>query len=425
MQNSKLKDLYVVMLQKFGYTNKIIQHLIYLYYDTNDFDGAFTFLNNLISEFPENIFYKVLLAEHYSVTKKYDKAKAIYTKMFDNEENNSSFLSSYSKFAFILKDTSTYYSILLNTAGSQDIIYSDKKILFEQKSKKILNSNQLIKVYNLFYTTHNTKLLPNKLLANLYFEEKDYTSAYKFLKQALVIDNTDFTLVLYLLESENQLSLFQELKKDSEFYIDFYPNKSKLHFYYGKALYLTNNLKKATATLEYGLEFVFNDDLLLAKFYHYLALSNRDLKNYSQANENFSQMYDKSTKYYIGISDYAAFLAQRNLNLDFAMELSEQCLSNEATSLNFICNHAFVLLKMKEYSQALIFMEKLPKSHLNSEKHLNNYADILFMNNFNDKAVVFWNKAYKLNSNILITEKLNNYNKISKSEFFNKYILKN
>ena len=103
-------------------------------------------------------------------------------------------------------------------------------------------------------------------------------------------------------------------------------------------------------------------------------------------------------------------------DLDRAERVSAKAVNSAPDNPTFLDTYAWVYFKKGDYSLALAYIEYAIKNEKGESAELmEHYGDILFMNGRYDDAVVWWEKALKLNPD---SEILNR--KVKNKTYFNK-----
>lgn len=95
-------------------------------------------------------------------------------------------------------------------------------------------------------------------------------------------------------------------------------------------------------------------------------------------------------------NNYAYLLAEKDLELDKALNMSKLALSIEPENPSYLDTYAWVLYKMANYEEALIFIKKALNYFEGSTEVFDHLGDIYIKLNEKNKAIDAWNKALKL-----------------------------
>ena len=138
-----------------------------------------------------------------------------------------------------------------------------------------------------------------------------------------------------------------------------------------------------------------------------------ELKNYATMDSAYEAALEIDPNNATTLNNYAYYLSERDLNLIQAERMSKKANLLEDDNSAFMDTYAWIMYKMKNYKDALIWIEdalKLPDAGERPEL-LEHYGDILLENGRKTEAVEQWNKALEFGGNKAIIQ-----NKIDKNK---------
>lgn len=114
--------------------------------------------------------------------------------------------------------------------------------------------------------------------------------------------------------------------------------------------------------------------------------------------------YDNSLFFYpqntLTLNNYAYFLTENDGDLDKALEMSKEAITDDPENPTFLDTYAWVLFKRKEYAEAMEYqkraVEAVEKDRQETAEFYHHYGDILFMNHHPEEALENWKKALDL-----------------------------
>lgn len=99
------------------------------------------------------------------------------------------------------------------------------------------------------------------------------------------------------------------------------------------------------------------------------------------------------------LNNYAYYLSVENRDLKKALNMSAKTLEAEPLNATYLDTYAWILFKMKKYTEALGYMEKaLRYLETDNPEIYEHYGDVLFMCGEKEKALENWHKAVQFNS---------------------------
>lgn len=99
------------------------------------------------------------------------------------------------------------------------------------------------------------------------------------------------------------------------------------------------------------------------------------------------------------LNNYAYYLSVEGRDLKRALEMSAKTLEAEPLNATYLDTYAWILFKMKRYSDALVYLEKaLRYLDTDNPEIYEHYGDVLYMCGEKEKALENWHKAVQFNS---------------------------
>ncbi|MBR4792823.1 MAG: tetratricopeptide repeat protein [Bacteroidaceae bacterium] len=99
------------------------------------------------------------------------------------------------------------------------------------------------------------------------------------------------------------------------------------------------------------------------------------------------------------LNNYAYYLSVEGRDLERALGMSAKTLEAEPLNATYLDTYAWILFKMKRYSDALGYMEKaLRYLDADNPEIYEHYGDVLYMCGEKEKALENWHKAVRFNS---------------------------
>lgn len=117
--------------------------------------------------------------------------------------------------------------------------------------------------------------------------------------------------------------------------------------------------------------------------------------------------YDNSLYFFpdniLTLNNYAYFLSENGGDLDKALAMSRKALDGDDSNPTYLDTYAWILFKKKEYKEALEYMQLAfdfaeTDDNVGAE-YYSHMGDILFMNQQQEEAVKYWEKALEMEPN--------------------------
>lgn len=287
------------------------QDLVNLYINVGDFKQALNLLDSLDNRLGISLVRDKIRAEVYNLTGDEDKRIIhLNSRLLESPQTPQNFLNlivAYSNInkkekafetaqAFLLKHPKSHlvhvalYKFYLDSEDFDKAIVSIKIVTTSNVVKsviklKVLNDfmqfvsrfpqyqSELIDVLNAF--DQKTISRSDLLLANYYYNRKDYAKAVSCYEKALEFDPNNFNIIRNLALLYLETNEFDTASKFTNKQIDVYPSQPILYLVNGKAKRQLNKLEKATDYLMTGLDYVIDNSELQRDFYRELSIAFR------------------------------------------------------------------------------------------------------------------------------------------------------
>lgn len=287
------------------------QDLVNLYINVGDFKQALNLLDSLDNRLGISLVRDKIRAEVYNLTGDEDKRIIhLNSRLLESPQTPQNFLNlivAYSNInkkekafetaqAFLLKHPKSHlvhvalYKFYLDSEDFDKAIVSIKIVTTSNVVKsviklKVLNDfmqfvsrfpqyqSELIDVLNAF--DQKTISRSDLLLANYYYNRKDYAKAVSCYEKALEFDPNNFNIIRNLALLYLETNEFDTASKFTNKQIDVYPSQPILYLVNGKAKRQLNKLEKATDYLMMGLDYVIDNSELQRDFYRELSITFR------------------------------------------------------------------------------------------------------------------------------------------------------
>ncbi len=245
--------------------------------------------------------------------------------------------------------------------------------------------------------THPTDAKAFSIAGDFYYRENNMEEAKKNFAQALEYDKNKFAIWNQLFVIDYNLKNYADLAKNTADCFQYFPEQPLSYYFNGFANMQLKNYTSSIDALEKGKRLTFENELLI-QFYALLGDVYNSIKEYEKSDLAYEEAlrYD-STNMHI-LNNYAYYLSVRNEKLEKAESMSKKSLDLEPNSSTFADTYAWILYKMNNYEQALIWIKKSIEWSAGQESGtiIEHYGDILFKLNNKSEAIIQWKKAKEL-----------------------------
>jgi tetratricopeptide (TPR) repeat protein len=358
----------------------------------------------LIRKFPDEIMYGGLLAEIYGAKGETEKAIDIYNDLFEKDPTNGQLQLSLVDF---LKKEKYYDDLagLLNTVVINSNITKEDKVsllmtLFEDSALINRYSVKIELTLILLESEYKDDEIVSLLRPELFKKESRFAEAISNLAEYIKRHPDNYYAWEQLLLLYSETRDFEMLyTKGKECATQF--NRSIL----AKLLYASGasemkdyksaleELKKATILANEDKDIMDQILSMEADIYYKMG-------DYKNAFEKYDELV-RSSPYNFGIlNNYAYFLAEQNQNLKEAEKMSEKTIAVEKDNATYLDTYAWILFKRGKLKDAAKIMKEIINSDTPEDaEYFEHYGYILKGLNNCTEAVIYWDKAIKLDNN--------------------------
>ena len=386
-----------------GKSEQISMEKFRMYLNKGDDVKAFTEIENLAKEYPYDMRYMTILGDVYLNNGKSEKAYDTYMKVLQKEPGYAPAMLSLASYYEKQGNDSLYQnqidSVLLNESLDSNSKLDIMRGLIVKSEQTDKDSIKIASLFNsmLMKKQENADIA---MLAAQYMLSKNMNKeSVPILNMVLEIDpeNTPARLQLlnFALKEENAEKIIDICKRA----IEYTPEVLEYYYYLGLSYHQKEMTDEALSVFKKGVGQVTStsDKNIASDFYAIMG----DLYHVKGMNKEAYAAYDSSLVYKadnIGaLNNYAYYLSVEKTNLDKAEEMSYRTVKAEPTNGTYLDTYAWILFEKGKYSEAKIYIDQaLINDGDKSSVVVEHAGDIYAKNGDIEKAVQYWDKAYKL-----------------------------
>lgn len=367
------------------------------------YDDALIKIQRLLNQYPDEILYNGLLAEIYKGKGDKEKALEVYKSLIERNPDNAQTQLSLCDFLINEKSYNDLFMLLNTVILNSNVTREDKIAIFA----RLIEIPDLVKdkedkltiALMVLEASYNQDDVIPLLRPELLIRQEKLTDAEMRLKDLIKARPDNYyvwekLLFLYLKMGDfNKLTIWGE-QCATRFNTSFV----------AKVLY-------ANGALETGKYSIALEELKKAEI---LAGNNKDsmvqvltmradvyyrMKDYTKSFEIFDEAIKYNKDDLTVINNYAYYLAEQNIKLKEAEEMSRKVIETEKNNSTFLDTYGWVLYKRGKLNEAARIMESIINSgeSANAEWY-EHYGFILKKQKKCTKAIENWNIALKLDS---------------------------
>ncbi len=404
VSSKKFKEaikVYNIVENKFGLTDVIALQKSKIYIADNKKADALKELEKLAQVNNNDITYLRYIADFYVQNREINKAIEMYNNilLISSDDGLSNFgLAECYRIKGNIKTSLTY----LKKAFVSIDIDSDTKIRlvinlmqFNDSTTNIsADIDDLIVILKDLYKDNiDVKIL----FADYLIKSKQLEQARNELRGVVKIRKDKYMIWEQLILLEYEFSEWEFMFTESTEALEYFPNQSFLYFFNGFSAFQLSNYNQAVKSLAFGINLITKDDPMRVEYNTFLAESYHKLGYKDKAYKIFDDLLIDDSNNIMVLNNYAYYLSEDNTDLDKAEKMSKITITKEPENSTYLDTYAWILFKQKNYSQALIYIEKAVKNIDDiSDVVIEHYGDILYFNQDIENAVIQWKRAKEL-----------------------------
>ena len=414
----KAVKVYNIMEKKYGINPEYSRKKKTLWFSVGDHKKAAEEIKRLIKSAPQNIDYRLDLAEFYEQIGDQENAKKTYAGIIEIEPENAvakialagdmkkqgrddSYLSSLKP---VFQDANVNIDVKI-----KELIPYVHKIASDNSDTELTNT--AIELADILEQVHPTEAKSYSVHGDLlYYSGKERKALEKYNK-TIELDQSIFTVweqIMYIHALSDELD---ELIDVSERAMDYFPNHAKAYYFNGIGYNQKAKHKEAKSSLEQALIMAGKNNELKVDIYKNLGEAYFYLKKYDQSFDAYEKALAMNPDAANVLNDYSFFLSQKSGgDLDKAKNLIEK--ANKLSPNNAVVQdtYALVLYKLKDYKSAKSWIEKaIANGGAQHPAILEHYGDILYQMDDKDNAILQWQKSKEIgNTSELLDKKISN-----------------
>lgn len=398
----KAIKVYDQINENFGISETIVLQKSKIYISQNKIPEARNEIEKLAKANANSLQYKRMLADFDVQVKNYNKAIITYNEILKTnpddgyshiglaecyqQKGNIDLAFEHVKKAFESDEvpSDVKINLFLNIWQSAESSPELRPTLFEL-------TKILVKKY-----PNNTDV--NTIYADFLLRDNKLEEARSVLRNVLKIKKDKYVLWEQLILLENKFSDWQACYDESKEALNYFPNQSMLYFFKGFSAYQLKKYEESLDAFEFGYKLTPKTDPMYQDYLSFLAEGYHKKGNNKKSYEFYEKLLAIDSENIYALNNYAYFLSEdKGGDLDKAKKMSYKTIFKEPENATYLDTYAWILFKLKDYKNALIYIKKAVDS--NNDKSaviVEHYADVLYHNDKKQEAVMYWKKAKEI-----------------------------
>lgn len=386
-----------------GKSEQLSMEKFKIYLTMKDDVKAFDEIENLAKEYPYDMRYLTILGDLYLNNGKNNEAYDTYMEVLTKEPGYVPALLSLASYYEKQGEDSLYQNqidtLLLNESVDSNSKLEIMRGLIVKSEQGDKDSTKIASLFNSILETKQENADVAMLAAQYFLTKKMDKESIPVLNKVLELDpeNTPARLQLlnFAVREQNNDKIIDICKRA----IEYTPEVLEYYYYLGLTYNQKNMSDEALDVFKKGLGQITpeSDKAIASDFYAIMG----DLYHIKGMNKEAFAAYDSALVYKddnIGaLNNYAYYLSIEKTDLDKAEEMSYRTVKAEPTNGTYLDTYAWILFEKGKYAEAKIYIDQaLINDGDKSSVVVEHAGDIYYKNGNIEKAVEFWEKAYKL-----------------------------
>lgn len=386
--------------QRFGISEELIRHKYTLYLGSGKEKKAEKELQRLVETFPKDPLYLEMLAGFYEQVDQPEEARKVYRSILKIDPENATAKMAIAGRSGADSDEIRFLESLEDVFAKEDVELSLKVERIQPLITKVQEKNdpdlarKILDLSTILEEAHSSKAGPFALSARMLAQLDRLEEAQAKYKQALELDDTQFTYWEELMQLQWEKRDYEALSNTSLDAMDIFPNQPICYYYNGVSLIRLEEYDGALSILDQALLMSESNAPLFQKIQLGIADAYIGLGDKSRAWSAFDASLKAGPDNPEVLSAYAYELARQKERLGPAREMAEKALKIQPDLAEAQQALAWVLYQSEDFKGAQKAMDKaLAEGFVKNPEALEQYGDILFKLGDKEQALEYWNKA--------------------------------
>ena len=385
-----------------------------LYLQVKDVKKAAKTIELLSDRYPQDIEVLHILAEAYILNNQNEKAFSVFQLISQNDPKNGRI---HLTLANLYRDNGDIESsfLELKKAFASEKVSLETKLAILSSYISIISVNDTVKnqafdLCAILLTKHKNNAKVYAVCGDLHYAEGNKKKAKQNYKNSIEIKKSIQAVWTQLLFLEVEDSNYDSLLLLSNEAISYFPSEPLYYYFNAISNIYFKQYNSALSSLEEGIEYVFDNEMLYTEFQSSLADTYHALKMHNKSDSVYDHILLDNPNNVIVLNNYSYYLSLRKKDLNKAKEMSKKCNDLELNNGTYQDTYGWILYCLGDFENAKIWIEKaLSNGSQTSSVVVEHYGDVLFNLGLKQEAVFQWIKAKSLgDGSKFLEEKIKN-----------------
>jgi tetratricopeptide (TPR) repeat protein len=356
--------------------------------------------------FPKDPQLIATYVDHYFKTNQMDKAISMLKELVVADPSNGRAHLALADVYRQQGDTEKSFEELTLAFKSPDVDLDTKmKILINIHESSFKIDPEVYELVDVLVESYPTEAKAHSIHGDYLLRADKEDEALTAYKQALEFDKAQYPIWNQVLIMEYQKGDFNALYTDSKECLTLFPTATTVSLLNGVSANQLKKYSEAVDVLSAGKELVINDKPLEAEFYGQLGEAYFGLKDFINGKKSYNKALSIDRESAIIRNNFAYRLAMNKEDLDLAESLALQASDAAPSHAQFLDTYGWVLFQKGEFDRALIQFNKAFKLNEDDKMTIEHLGDVNFKLGKKTEALEFWNKAKEMQSDNKVLDK--------------------
>ena len=363
-------------------------------------EGAFNEMEALVAEYPENSYYRVVLAEVYIDHGRANDAEPLLREVLREEPDYGPAKIMMVQYYKALGDSIGYQAMVDTVIMSATVTDEVKVQMLLQMIADKTDSDYMLQLFDRAMQLPQQSAKMGHLCVQYMLKlEQPEERVRPVLLRMLEVEPDHVQARLQLLSYAAKRNDLEELISICSEAIDYSPEVLEFYYYKAVGLYQADRHDEALATYRIAVEQVTaeSDREMVADIYTAMG----DLQHQRGESSEAYLCYDSALVYspanILVLNNYAYFLSEENRELDKAEQMSRRTIEAEPDNATYLDTYAWILYRLERYEEAWQYMERaLAADSVASDVLYEHAGDICYKLGDVERALNYWKQALEL-----------------------------
>ena len=400
-QYDKVIDALTRLEQLMGKSEAISMEKLRNYMLMGNKESAFGEMEALANEYPDNLYYRVILADLYMEHGRASETEPLLCSVLAEDPENGPAKITFVEYYRQQADTVRYLAWADSVMMSADVDEDYKVRLMAQLIKEGQDSLWLMGLFErAIAQPQQSANLGHLCVQYMLSIEQPEERVRPILLRMLEVEPDHIPARSQLLAYAAQRNDMEEMVRICSEGIDYTPEVLAYYYYKGIGLSVyMNRPEEALETYRQAIRQVTeeSDTEMVSDLYTAMG----DLLHQSGQPAEAYDCYDSALQYkpsnILVLNNYAYFLAEEGGDLERAEQMSRRTIEAEPENATYLDTYAWILYKLQRYEEAFVYMERALAAESEPSDVLYEHAgDICHKLGEKSKALDYWRKALDL-----------------------------